>query len=138
MRAGGPTHRAAVNCGGGCRDTSDPVRAAGADSCAWREPREPVIGPDQDVTWVLALGDRQNRQTRRQLSGEVFCGVDRKVGAAIEQRLLQLLDEESLARLGATRRAPPVTRRDDLEQLDLVPCGAQPARHPLGLCECKR
>src|SRR4029077_15354305 len=52
---------------------------------------------DEGVPRILPLEDRGDGEPGRQLGRQVLHGVHRELRAAVGERVLQLLDEESLA-----------------------------------------
>src|SRR5690606_17364139 len=96
-------------------------------------------GPAQRVPGIGALGGAGEHEPLRQLAGEVLRRVDREVGLAGEQRLLDLLDEARLVagRGGRGRAARPLVAggTDDDELDGLAPGALEHPRDEPGLRE---
>ena len=96
------------------------AQAGGADARALRQGVERIeLVRDKGIARILAFADHRDMQARRASDGHVLKGMHGDVRAAVEQRLLQLLDEQSLAAdLG--QRA--------VENLVAARCSCSPAR----------
>ena len=77
-----------------------------------RIPARISVGAAERVTRVLALEVRADGEARGVRRGHVLCGVHGNVDAPVEQRLLELLDEDAaLADLAERARAVAIARR---------------------------
>src|SRR5690606_36630743 len=91
-----------------------------ADAVAGRQRRQrDAAAADQRVARILALGGGRHGQAGGQLGRHVLHAVHREVGLAVEQRLLDLLDEQALAAdLGQRAVDDAVAGGLDDEELD--------------------
>ena len=89
------------------------LRAAGS-RCrrgARRQVREDAVSVrHESVARIFALGDRGEHEARRQLHRHVLHRMHGEIGAAVGQRVLELLDEQALA-AGLVERAGRAARR---------------------------
>ncbi len=92
------------------------------------------VGSAERVTRILARRVRADDEAVGVGRGHVLRGVDRDVDPAVEQRLLELLDEDAaLADLAERLRAVAVACRRDRDERDLDAGPAQPLAGQLGL-----
>jgi hypothetical protein len=99
-------------------------------------PGTQVRGATERVARVLPLQIRPNRKAFGIGRRHVLRGMHRDVDAAVEQRLLQFLDEDATRSDLAERTRPvPIARRGDGNERDLDARPAQPGRSELGLRE---
>ena len=91
---------------------------------------------DDRVAGVLPLGHGGQHQSFGQFGGQIFQAVDGEVRAAIEQRLLDFLGEESLAADFGQRHVGDFIAGglDDFDAA-FVPGGSELGFHPAGLPE---
>jgi hypothetical protein len=85
----------------------------------WQFGQRRIAIRHERIVRILAREDRRERETFRHVHRHVLQRMDRKVGALFLERLLELLDEQSLA--ADRRQAPvenPVALRRHAEQLD--------------------
>ena len=97
-----------------------PAQAPGADPGADRQRRErgAALARDQRIARIRPLGKRHQRELRRQHGRQVLRAVHREIGPAVQQRVLDLLDEQALAaQLGERHRGETVALGLDRHQL---------------------
>src|SRR6185436_11925436 len=92
----------------------------GSNAGARRELREARAGArNERVARVLPLGKAAEPQARHELARNVLGGVHREIGLTVEQALLDLFDEETLAAdLRERTILNPIARRRDGELFD--------------------
>ena len=79
----------------------------------------PPVAREQRVARVGALGHRRDTESRGEQRRQVFHRMHREIDPALDERLLQLLDEEALtADLGERRRGHAVAAGADGNDLD--------------------
>ena len=117
-----------------------PARARRPDDRAHRQVLEGRPRPaHEDVTRILAFGERRQREPRRQFGGEILEAVDRAVDQPFAQRLLDLPHEQALAPDGGqTGVDPPVALGPDRDDLDVDPERPQTCGHRSGLYQRER
>src|SRR5207247_1876949 len=117
-----------------------PARARRSDDRAHRQVLEGRPRPaHEDVTRILAFGERRQREPRRQFGGEILEAVDRAVDQPFAQRLLDLPHEQALAPDGGqTGVDPPVALGPDRDDLDVDPERPQTCGHRSGLYQRER
>ena len=98
--------------------------------------RTQLAGAAERVARILSLQIRADRKAFGIRGGHVLRGVHGNVDAAVEQRLLQLLDEDATrSDLAEGARTIAVARCRDWHERDLDTRRAQPRRSELGLRE---
>jgi len=110
------------------KDLHHEVRPVGAKRslpaqtrCAHARPLRKTIEPSmarrhENVAGILPLGDAREHESRGEPARHVFHGMNREVGASVQKRLFDLLDEEAFAtHLGQGPILNPIARRHDLE-----------------------
>ena len=111
---------------------SAPAHGGGPDPHPGADP----VGSTERVAWVLARRIRADDEAVRVSRGHVLRGVHGDVDPSVQQRLLQLLDEDTaLADLAERLRPVPVARSRDRDERDLDAGPAQPFAGQLGLRE---